>query len=160
MIGMDSPSKAGGQKWATDWVHLPLADGRGRCCLELPGPYARSARILLLLTTEHPRLLRVPAWRDRLTWLLDGEVDAALADKDRPRKLARLVRLLERHAQGALRAGPGRQILSQLLAAWLDRIPPELKGALDEALVPERGRRHEADTLMDHDQVEIRCLGT
>jgi len=150
---MAGASEPGGQKSDQGWAHVPLAATDRPWCLEWPLALVNSARLCLVLTTEHPGLLASPAWAENLKRLLDAAARAASQGDDLTHA-AWLHAALRLHADGERKAGQGDQVLARLLEAWQARMPTGLASQLRRAHPRGQGRRLAAGTLADHDAVE------
>jgi len=150
---MASATDPGGQKSFRRWIHLHLSSTEKPWCLEWPAAYAESARLCLMLTTEHPELLASPCWNLNLQSLLD----AAIADAEQGGDLtpvAWLFAVLQLHAESERSTGQGADALAGLMETCQTRIPPELLDQLVRARPRGQGRRLAPGTLADHDAVE------
>ena len=129
---MPGATEPGGQKSFRRWVHIPISSTEKPWCIEWPAAYASSARLCLVLTTEHPELLASHCWAHNLQSLLD----AAIADAEQGGDLAPvawLFAVLQLHAESERSAGEGREALARLMETGQARIPADLVDRLRRA---------------------------
>ena len=144
---MTGATKPGGQKSDNAWLHIPLSAGEKPWCLEWPEPYAQSARITLVLTTEHPELLEQPTWAQHIHALLNSSAATA-------QQTGNLDQLSWLHAVLDLHACEPTGALSRLLNDWNTHLPAPLLQQLARTRRRGQGRRLSPQTLRDHDAVE------